>query len=300
MLEGRIWPNGECWVGHRPTGSNGLGDRPQKSQSAPKGLKGITSKGRRIVRNGCHLLEELFNPSQLSFLTCTLPGSTIQEAERACEQWGEIMRRFLQELTRELDRHDLPRWIIGCTEIQPKRYERTGQPWPHLHLIFPGWKDGRWVIGTNRVTQLWARVCHSVLGIPLDALQSATTIKAVRGKGAAAKYLSKYMSKGSGEIAAITEVLPDFPLPHQWHHCTHTLNDLIRKGTRTLRPNTAAWLCRLAQIENSGFKVWAIIEPPPKNDGSPSFPLGFYGLISPDLLSILLDHEYQEKFNGRV
>lgn len=296
MLAGKIWPNGEAWVGHIPRppqgGANGLGRPPQKSQ---RGLKGITGKGRRIVRNGCYLLEDLYGTKNLSFLTCTLPGSTKDECARANRLWGEVVRRFIQELKRELERFALAPWIVGCTEIQPGRYERTGQPWPHLHLVFPGKINGRWALTTARATTLWARVCNAVLDIPIAECAYATTLKPVRGNGAAAKYLSKYMSKGGSDLASIHEACPDIELPHQWHHCSHSLNDLIRKGIKQLCSKSAAWLCKLAQTPDSGFKVFAVIDRPSSETHQTHMPLGYYGMLDPDLITRIVLYDAKER-----
>lgn len=291
MLAGRLWPNGECWVGHlRRPGAMGLSNL-RKNHKPSRGTNGITSHGRRTVRQGAFLLEELVGKSDLSFLTCTLPGKTMEQCREANEKWGEIVRRFIQEIRRELQRHDLPEWIVGCTEIQPKRFKDTGQPWPHLHVVFPGWAKGQWIIRPARANLLWARCCKAVIGGGLGDYLASTRIEPIKSKKGVGHYLSKYMTKGSSEITAVLEQTPDFPFPHQWHHCTHSLGDLIAKGTKSLVGNTAAWVIRLFQSEYPGCKVFAVISPEPTENVPHDAPMGYFGMLDPPLATRVIDYD---------
>lgn len=295
MLAGRLWPNGECWVGHlaRPSGM-GLSNL-RKNHKPSRGLNGITSHGRRTVRQGAFLLESLVGKSELSFLTCTLPGKTMEQCREANLKWGEIVRRFIQEIRRELQRADLPEWIVGCTEIQPGRYKRTGQPWPHLHIVFPGWAHGQWIIRPARANLLWARCCKAVIGGKLGDYLAATRIEPIKTKKSVAQYLSKYMSKGSTEVAEVKATDPNFPMPHAWHHCTHLLGDLIAKGTKTLMGNTAAWVIHLFQEEYPGSKVFAVISPSPTANNPHDSPMGYFGCLDPPLAARVIDYDNRKR-----
>jgi hypothetical protein len=298
MLAGKLWPNGEVWAGHLPRPS-GMGlVNLRKNHNRPRGSHGITAHGRRVVRQGAHLLEELVGRPGLSFLTCTLPGKTLEECRAANLAWPEIMRRFLQELRRELLRRGAPGWFIGCTEIQPERYQSTGQPWPHLHIVFVGRTGKPWLISPSKATNLWGRVVNAVLGIPMDDLRWATTIKPLKGPKPVGKYLAKYMSKGSQDIAKVLDTDPDFPLPRAWHHCSHDLNELIRLGTATLTPNTAAWVIKLLQTEYPGSKLFAVIAPTPTENSPYDSPIGYVGQLDPPLANRVLTHNNQQK--GRM
>lgn len=280
-LAGRLWPNGEVWAGHlaRPTGL-GLSNL-RKNHKGVRGANGITAKGRRTVRQGAHLLESEYGKVDLSFLTCTLPGATMGECESANAAWPEITRRFIQDLRRELERKNLPTWIIGCTEFQPLRYQRTGQPWPHLHLVFVGRTGKPWLIGGKRITEMWARCVGAVLDIPAEALQWATRIEAIKTKKTVGRYLSKYMSKGSEEIAEILGLNPAFPIPHSWSHCSQDLNATIAKGTAHLNPKTAAFVIKLLQSEHPGAKLFAAILPDEKDETTVQHAMGYCGILDP-------------------
>lgn len=295
MLAGRLWPNGEVWAGHLPRPS-GMGlVNLRKNHNVVRGARGITRQGRRIVRQGAFLLEDLAGRPDLSFLTCTLPGDTLSECRLANEKWSEVCRRFLQELRRELDRRGAPTWFIGCTEIQPKRYARTGQPWPHLHLVFVGRIGKPWLISTATATRLWSRVVEAVIGITPDRMQAATTIKPLTGKKSAGQYLGKYMSKGASELAEIAEALPGFPLPHAWHHCSHDLNRLIKLGTATLRPRTAAWVVKLLQSDYPGSKLFAVIAPTATEQSPHDAPMGYCGCLDPPLAARVLNYNREQR-----
>jgi hypothetical protein len=295
VLAGRVWPNGEAWAGHMgatpPMGLSNL----RKNHKPDRGHNGITSHGRRTVRQGAFLLEERIGKSDLSFLTCTLPGATLDECRTANENWGEIMRRFLQELKRELERKNLDPWIIGCTEIQPKRFARTGQPWPHCHLVFPG-RDGKnWAIRPARINLLWARCCKAVIGGGLGDYLASTRIEVIKTKKSVGQYLGKYMSKGGEEINAMRERIADWPIPKAWHHCTHTLNQYIRGSIATLTPKSAAWLFKIFQTKYPGSKVWSEVAPTPTINSPFDAPLGYYGMLDPPLAARLILFNTQEK-----
>lgn len=295
MLGGRLWPNGEVWAGHlrRPT-DMGLSNL-RKNHTPPRGGNGITSHGRRTVRQGAFLLEEYVGKSDLSFLTCTLPGATMEECKAANQAWSEIVRRFIQDLRRELTRKGAADWVIGCTEIQPKRYQSTGQPWPHLHLVFMGRTGRPWLIGPKRITALWARCVGAVLPITPDAMQWATRIEPIRTKKSVGQYLAKYMSKGGAAITEVQAQSPGFPLPRAWHHCSHGLNELIKIGTATLSANTSAWVIKMLQTKYPGCKLFAEILPTPHPDGDVPTAMGYFGSLDPPLAARVLTHNQKEK-----
>lgn len=297
MLAGKLWPNGETWAGHLPRPS-GLGlSNLRNNHKQPKGGGGITSHGRRTVRQGAFLLEDLVGKDDLSFLTCTLPGTTMEQCRTANEKWGEVTRRFLQEIRRELQRHNLPDWIIGCTEIQPKRFAATGQPWPHLHIVFPGRANRQWIIRPARANLLWARCCKAVLGGGLGDYLAATRIEQIKSSKPVGQYLAKYMSKGGDELAAILEDDPEFPHPAQWHHVTHALGDLIAKGTKRLLGDTAAWIIRLFQEGYPGCKLFSLISPTPTEAVPHDAPMGYFGMLDPPLASRVIDYDNRKRGN---
>lgn len=271
----------------------------RKNHKPIRGVQGITRHGRRVVRQGAYILENDYGRGDLSFLTCTLPGETMAECEAANRAWSEITRRFLQELKRELERKGAPGWFIGCTEIQPKRFDRTGQPWPHIHLVFVGKTGKPWLIGPARATALWSRVVNAVLGIPFENLRWATTIKPLEGKKSAGHYLAKYMSKGVEIVDKVRDVSPDFPLPKAWHHCSHGLNHAILAGLAVLHPRAASWVIHLLQIGHAGSKLFTEICPTPTINAPNDQPIGYVGMLDPPLADRVRRYSHKLK-RGRM
>jgi hypothetical protein len=129
------------------------------------------------------------------------------------------------------------------------------------------------------------------LGIPIDEIPDTARIDPCHDTANLGAYLGKYMSKGGDDLAQIWEVLPGFPLPQAWHHGSHLMKDAIKNATRKLSAQSAAWLAKLARTEGSGFKVWAVIEPPPRPDTGYTSPVGFYGILSDTLAQLIIKLE---------
>ena len=291
MLSGKVWPNGEVWAGHLPSKGSQLGlSNLHNNHNAPPGSKGISRNGKRKVRQGAYLVETEAGKRCMSFLTCTLPGGSSDDAYQACRLWGEIVRRFIQELRRELLRRGLSGDVVGCTEIQPKRFATTGEVWPHLHVVFRGKKRaGPWLISKKRANLMWARCVNAVLGIPMEDLAASTRIETIRTKKSVAQYLGKYLSKGEDDCQEYLEKNPGIKLPTQWHHCNHGLNQQIKADTVKLRPKTAAFVIQLLMSTNPGAKLFTTILP--HGDDDPwGAPIGYVGMLDPPLKKTIVEY----------
>lgn len=296
VLAGRLWPNGECWVGHQPRpSSKGLSNLRKNHKENPRGLKGMTSKGKRKIRQGCFLIEDLAGKQNCSFFTGTLPGTTMDACQVANEKWGELCRRFIQEVGRELDRVGLPRWICGCTEIQPKRYQETGQAWPHIHLVFVSRSDGAWLIKRWKIKEIWYRTVAAVLGLKRSDVPDTAQCDPIKSKGKLAQYLSKYMSKGEKFLSEIRDRTPDVALPRAWVHCTQPLGRLISSSVCALSEKTSAWLFMLARKRDDDFKLWCEIAPTATEASPHDSPIGFYGVLESSLFDRVLDYHTRER-----
>jgi hypothetical protein len=250
---------------------------------------------KRTVRQGAFLLGDSVGCSNLSFFTGTLPGDTDEQCEIALAEWSNICRQFIQSIGRELDRAGLPRWVIGCTEIQPKRYERTGQPWPHLHLLFPTRGRGRWLIHRGRVNALWRRACLNRLGgTDADYRLAPRTDPIDDDAEKLGKYLSKYMGKGND--ASIMQARSEgWQLPRNWHHCTHELGHAISQATSTLTAKTAAWLFHCCRKRIAGCNVWAAICPEPSAESPATWEVGFVGALAAEFQYRVLLFNWESK-----
>ena len=266
-----------------------------KNHTPDRGGHGITRHGRRIVRQGAFLLEKETGKGDLSFLTCTLPGWSMEQCRAANLAWPEITRRFMQDMKRELTRRGAPTWVIGCTEIQPDRFRDTGQPWPHLHIVFTGRTGRAWLIGKARANELWARCVMSVLPYARDEMRWATRIEPLKTKKSVAQYLGKYLSKGEDDVKRYRENDEAFPLPHAWHHCSHDLNRAIKSGMAKLAPTTAAWVIKMLQTSYPGSKLFGEICPTPTISAPNDAPIGYVGCLDPPLAERVRRYNREQK-----
>jgi hypothetical protein len=232
-----------------------------------KGKGGISPYGTKSVRSGTHCLQNAYGRQRLGFLTLTLPNSD-RYLPIWCEQWAEIVRKFNQELQRELERQGAPNHVIGVTEIQTKRSEDTGYPVPHLHACFVAWdgktymkgaktKTGKrmpaYYISHGRMQGIFARILANeverITGevVNPDELNPRVEVKPV--KKSAEGYLGKYMSKGGKDVKQFLDQQPDrTDLPTHWWHCTKGLRTILKGLITELPPE---WIeAALTQMED--------------------------------------------------
>ena len=289
-LEAKLWPNGEIAVwrqrrlkeniykkgrlssdalDERPlvpveqtesmdSGAQRLGlvnvrnfDRPMAGR--PRiGLKGITSKGKRMVRNACYLLERDVDKRFLTFATVTLPPLPETQLRELHQKWHKVIDAYRREIRRELRRSGLSGELVGVTEIQPKRYASTGYPILHGHFVWVGRNRGcDWAIKPATHDSIWARAI--AVALPNTDIDVSKACKMLPVKGSTESYLSKYMSKG-GE--SISEVLRDgFEdwMPKQWWSLTRSLSKRIRREIRIFH-HGIGWL--LDTMEEDSQLMW--------------------------------------------
>lgn len=214
-------------------------DRPSELSQEKKryGLKGITSNGKRMVRSGSALLERKYGKERLGFFTATLPSKKhgIDEIDLLylAENWNLVVKRFFQEIVRELERQDAPTELITVTEIQEKRWKRHRQVAPHLHWVMVAKSGGRqwhWYLTTQWLSETWNRILANILEREVGSLGSAGSVDGKRIKKSATRYISKYMSKGGKLLGEIKEKSTPETLPSQWWASYGGLRVLIKKN----------------------------------------------------------------------
>jgi len=249
-LVARTWPNGSgcLWsesargvLGKSPDALTSIGlSEVSKTNTkgneafetrllAVRGRNGITKYGRSLVENGVLLLERAYGHDVLSFLTFTLPGSGFQTLAVAAE-WSRVVHRLKTSLRRELSAAGLPDLIVGCTEVQEKRFLESGGMPLHLHVVVVGRRSLRspWGISADRYRELWLAAVASVDdSLNMSVMGAAVDCQRVRKSAAA--YLGKYLSKGVGVIRVIEETNPDLLdfLPRAWFLITNELRHLV-------------------------------------------------------------------------
>ena len=205
-----------------------------------RGSKGITTKGKRMVRCCCALLEKHYSKNRLSFLTATLPAfASSDELKLICSVWHELIRQFVQELKRILIRRGYSDDMVYVTEIQEDRYMNLGEVAPHLHLIFVGKKhrfQKGYSIHYSEVRRLWERLLGNFIGRLVTCL-AATRVE--RPRKSLQGEMSSYLSKG-GEI--IEKIIADEKaefLPASWYGANNSLKALVKAETEILRGDQA-------------------------------------------------------------
>lgn len=159
-----------------------------------RGTKGITSLGKRRVRECCELLQRRYGRSKLTFCTLTLPNFPDWEMEKVCDGWAGLVHKLQKAIAVRQRRAGLPVSTVGVTEIQPERSEREGRPVLHLHLVWVGRSRGSgWSVSTGEIDQIWGTLLSNVLERNVT-VGSACQLQCV--KKSASSYLGKYLSKG--------------------------------------------------------------------------------------------------------
>lgn len=202
---------------------NSHGDR------AKRGRVGISTHGKKLVRNAALRLEREVGKNQLTFLTLTIPGIQQEGALNICRNWAEIVRVFQQRLKRMLQAKDLPGEMVGVTEVQEKRFKITNVPALHLHILFQGRHPYKaWALTPTEIRAAWKDVISPYLPLTNGEFYWQAMENVQRVKHSAAGYLGKYMSKGVEVVNALYEVIPDIVLPSCWYLCSNTLRRKVR------------------------------------------------------------------------
>lgn len=163
-----------------------------------RGWKGITSLGRRRVRESCELLQRKYGRGRLSFVTLTMPHLGDEDMGAIALEWPQVIHKLQKAVCSRLRLAGLPGVVVGCSEIQPERSWKERRPVLHIHAVFVGrLPRQKWAISTKTFDQIWATILGNVLGRHVD-VQSACQMQSV--KKSAAGYLGKYLSKSDEQV----------------------------------------------------------------------------------------------------
>lgn len=258
----RVWDYG-------PTAEAlGLSIAPNPKRPPRYGLSGLPAAGRKSVSRALALLEE--NRGLLSFWTVSLPTDALIALGQA-DTWQVFQDRVRKELVRRLQGAGLPVLLVGVVELQPKRSLAAGFPCPHLHLVFQGRKSRGtgWVLspadldGVIRVALATAGV-QAPDGIDAESwLATAGNVQPVRKSVRA--YLSKYMTKGSGDTERWRGTEAENLLPRQWWMWSRPMRDFVLAHVLPIAFGFLAWVhAWRVEIEEAGlarFRVLPLDDP---------------------------------------
>jgi hypothetical protein len=202
-----------------------------------RGSKGITSKGRRMVKDACAILERDYARSQLSFVTLTLP--TTNAIALQGEEWSMAVRSIKRKILRLLHDAGLPDELVMVSEVQEGRGMRLGVFALHLHVVFVGRFPGQhWAITTSQIESKWRESCEAIVGKDESTYWGAST-QMVRVKKSLVGYMGKYLSKGCKMLAKVKEADPYFECPRAWYNVTNTLRKKVWKSIQVVSGEAA-------------------------------------------------------------
>jgi hypothetical protein len=206
--------------------SVGLSPVPSSRIGTRQGLKGITSYGRKTIREGCFLLTKKYGRAGLGFYTLTLPHRG-RELEAICLNWAKILNRFFEELSRAYSRRGVSLEYVCAVEIQEKRYRKYGEVAPHIHYVANSCVDGRYVLSPRDIRAIFRMVCSRFVpsSVSFDSAENVQTIRRDAGN-----YLSKYLSKGGEMLAEIAASASEL-LPRRWFKTSPNIRTEILKAT---------------------------------------------------------------------
>jgi len=229
----------------------------------------MTGFAKRMVRSAIALLQERHGKRNLAFLTVTIPElASADELRQVCGGWGELARRLMEEVGRELTRHGLNPEYCYVNEIQEERWKRDQVPAPHIHAVFQGRITGQkdWAISKEKFREIWERILGNFLGRSMS-LPAATRVEVI--KKCAKRYMTKYMSKG-GKVAdeIIAAGYIEF-LPGSWHGISNSLRRKVKEGILEVDKDTAYLIVRhLDEYKQAGWVKWYGLIWAVENDGS--------------------------------
>lgn len=233
------------------------------TQPSRKRLEGMTKNMARNIRNATYLLEQQPGGKDvLSFLTLTLPSLSHEGLQSCCTNWDSMVNNFLTWLRITLKRKHIEFQYVYCTEIQTKRLEKRHEYAPHLHIVFRGrnGKKAPWAITPKQARKAWSRCISRYCN---EQFCDSAVENLQRIRKSAARYLSKYMSKGSNILPNGAETLAISALRTQWGGMARSLAKSLRHHIQRYTSNGAvrqlvlSTLRRMGELVKLGFvRYW--------------------------------------------
>jgi len=257
----RVWDYGP------PAAALGLSLAPNSERPARYGLQGLPSPGRKNVWRALALLEEM--RPLLSFWTISLPSESLTALALA-GTLPAFQDRVRRELSRLLIKAGLPDLVVGVAELQPKRSRAEGRPCPHWHVVFQGRRNrgAGWALNREQLDGVIGAALASA-GAPVPDLSTAGNVQQV--KKSVRAYLSKYMTKGSGDCAQWVGTDQEALIPHQWWFWTRRLRAWVLEHILPLAFPFLAWVhANREAIADQGLARFRVLDLP-----DPRAPLTF-------------------------
>lgn len=199
-----------------------------------KKLIGMTKSMARNIRQAVYILEHEKGKDVLSFLTLTLPNLSHEGLAKMCERWQDATDQLLKWLRKKVEKLGIEFQYVYCTEIQTKRLQNRSEYAPHLHIVYVGrhGKKSAWAISPKQVRKSWASIISNIVGD--ERFETGALENLQRIKFSAARYLSKYLSKGACCLPSIDTEACASRLHTQWGGMARKLSTAIKRYTRRI------------------------------------------------------------------
>lgn len=213
----------------------------QKSAQSPSGhgWRGLTTPGRRAIRDAGAVLDEHYGT--LAFVTATLTDATASTATRA--QIATFQSRLLFFVRRTQERRGLPPLVLLVCEMHPGRRAADQALVPHWHAVIrvSHAPFQRWAFRKEDWNRCVLAAYRAAFGHSRPHTQRLAMLPQKTG---AAKYLAKYLGKGSSDVAHLRDQQAGRMVPRQWWAWTGELRAAVLACR--LRPPSAflRWCCR--------------------------------------------------------
>ena len=220
----------------------GLVSTPKFAKRVRPGLSGISTAGRKVIRQSAALMEDF--RSRCAMWTVTLTDNDYLSLASAGE-WPNFQRRIVDLLIRHLKAHGDEAVVLAVVEVGSKRFSRTGRPDPHIHVLTTGWgrkdKEGRWLLRPDVCDQLVAKACQYA-GLPSAERPACSNVSRVRTS--VSSYLSKYLTKTPSSGASFGSDEWHELIPRQWWNRSESCKAMLEGCMTKLPPAFAAFLVR--------------------------------------------------------
>jgi hypothetical protein len=183
----------------------------------------MTARGRLLVANAATVLQEKYGKGKLAFWTLTVPDECL--GHKLISGWSRVVELVRKKILYHLKKAGLPLEFVGVSEVQQKRWESSARALPlHLHILFvTALVDYKPRLSKQLLAKIWGDALSTVSGVKTKGLY-ASNVQFV--KKSAARYLSKYMSKGGMAL----DWVPRNQVPSAWYFMSSPLRCAVKKA----------------------------------------------------------------------
>lgn len=258
---------GECRAiaAHRVMESTIGSSLVANSPKIRRGLRGISNRAARSVRNMAFILERENGKKRLSFTTVTLPEMSKSDHDNVTENWASVVKDFFKDIGREYSKKVDKRFeYVAVTEVQEKRFERTGYVGLHIHFVYAGRLSdkGNWILSPREVRDSWSKAVSRFCSEEYDFSASENCQRVRRS---AEGYLGKYLTKGTKTVRRIIDEGCIHNLPSTWYSRSLTLAKRVNRQVRrsaSVGDFLSKRFCRGATLNTVSFYRAITIESP--------------------------------------